>query len=343
MSPFAANRALLSLLDGYPSVSILGMCKNAGKTTVLNRLIRETAGTFKTVAVTSVGRDGETTDLVTNTSKPAVYIREGMLFATASGFLWQCDVTKEVLHTTGFFTPMGEVVVLRALSDGFVQLAGPSVTEQMAELRGIFFELGAERVLIDGAISRKSLCAPENCDAAILCAGASCHKDMSLVVMDTAYIARVLTLEERPGHIPSSGRLYFFRKGELVSVPDELPLEEFLKKEPVEHTRLLYLNGALTDPFVKKLISLGKIGEGIEITVRDSGKVLLSRKVYEKFIGREGRIKVLRSVTLAAVAVNPVSAYGYHFNKDEFLRQMKCSVNVPVINVEDLPDVEYQL
>jgi hypothetical protein len=320
------------------------MCKNAGKTTVLNRLISETAGFSGDItAITSVGRDGETTDLVTRTKKPAVYIREGMLFATAAGLLWQCDVTKEILHTTGFFTPLGEVVVIRALSDGFVQLAGPSMTEQLAELRGIFYGLGAGRILTDGAISRKSLCAPEVCDTSILCTGASCHRDMDLVVKDTAFFAGVLTLDERQGEkLPEGCNLFFRRENELVPVPDDLPLEEFMRGEPRENTRRLYLGGALTDPFVKKLISLRETGEGVELTVRDPGKVLLTREVYEKFVYRGGRVTVLRAANLAAVAVNPVSAYGYHFNKDEFLLRMQNAVNVPVVNVEELPDVEYK-
>jgi hypothetical protein len=343
MSKFSGSRILLGFLEEYPSVSVLGMCKNAGKTTVLNRLICETDGSNEVTAVTSVGRDGEPTDLVTRTKKPAVYIREGMLFATAAGLLWQCDVTKEILHTTGFFTPLGEVVVIRALSDGFVQLAGPSMTGQLAELRGTFYGLGAGRVLTDGAISRKSLCAPEICDASILCTGASCHRDMELVVKDTAFFAGIMTLAERPGErIPENGGLFFRSGNDTAPVPENISAEEFMRGEPRENSRRLYLNGALTDPFVKKLMSLGEIGEGVELTVRDPGKVLVTREVYEKFVYRGGRITVLRSAYLAAVAVNPVSAYGFHFDKNEFLLRMQNAVKVPVVNVEDLPDVEYK-
>lgn len=61
------------LLKDYKRVSIIGMEKNVGKTTVLNQLI-EDIGMKKIVGLTSIGRDGEDTDVVTNTHKPRIYV-----------------------------------------------------------------------------------------------------------------------------------------------------------------------------------------------------------------------------------------------------------------------------
>ena len=55
---------LLDLMRQYYSVSIIGMCKNAGKTTVLNRIITEMAEEGICFAITSIGRDGEGSDVV---------------------------------------------------------------------------------------------------------------------------------------------------------------------------------------------------------------------------------------------------------------------------------------
>ena len=46
-------------------------------------------------------------------------------------------------------------------------------------------------------------------------------------------------------------------------------------------------------------------------------------------------LRVLESVNLVAVTVNPFSAYGFHFDKDELMERMQQRVNIPVINVED--------
>ena len=63
---------LYELTEGYSSVSIIGMCKNAGKTTVLNGLISACMRNAEVLGLTSIGRDGERSDLVTNTKKPEI-------------------------------------------------------------------------------------------------------------------------------------------------------------------------------------------------------------------------------------------------------------------------------
>lgn len=55
-------------------------------------------------------------------------------------------MTQEILVTTGIPTPLGEVIIMRARSDGYVQLAGPSITAQLKEVSKTFFELGAHPV-----------------------------------------------------------------------------------------------------------------------------------------------------------------------------------------------------
>lgn len=49
-----------------------------------------------------------------------------LIIATARDCLRNCDVTKEILYTTDFSTPMGDIIILRAISAGYVDIAGPS-------------------------------------------------------------------------------------------------------------------------------------------------------------------------------------------------------------------------
>ena len=186
--------AIEDLIAPFSSVSLLGMCKNAGKTTTLNRLIGGIRQAGTTLALTSIGRDGESTDVVTGTVKPGIFVYAGTVFATSADLLRLCDVTKEMLDVTPFRTPMGDVVIARALSDGFVQLAGPSLTTQIAEVAETFRSFGAEKILVDGALERKSLGNGKVCDAAILCTGASYNRNMDTVVRDTAFICTLLGL-----------------------------------------------------------------------------------------------------------------------------------------------------
>ena len=79
-------KSLYELVAPYDSVSLIGMCKNAGKTTTLNQLIAELKRNGVSFGATSVGRDGESTDLVTNTVKPGIFVYKGTIVATAAQY-----------------------------------------------------------------------------------------------------------------------------------------------------------------------------------------------------------------------------------------------------------------
>lgn len=184
---------LIQQLQSVRSMSIVGMCKNAGKTTMLNWLLAH-SGRGRVLGLTSIGRDGESTDVVTGTEKPSIFVPAGTLIATAKDMLWLGDVTKEILVSTGIPTPLGEVIIMRARSDGYVQLAGPSITTQLKSVSQTFFDLGAEQSIIDGALGRKSLGARQVAEGIVLCTGASYHMRMEKVIADTVSIYRIMNL-----------------------------------------------------------------------------------------------------------------------------------------------------
>lgn len=332
--------SLKDLVKPYNSISIIGMCKNAGKTTVLNRLLRELSQEGQTLALSSIGRDGEDKDLVTGTRKPGIFIREGTLAATASELLLRhCDVTREILDTTGVPTPMGEVVIFRGKSDGFVQLAGPSITAQLAALREDFFRLGADKVIFDGALSRKSLCSRQVTEATVLCTGASYSRSMETVLQDTAYQVRLLTLPETKEQTlkalsgsPLRDTL-FLEEGGLWTVPGGVSLEDALRSRQDKGVKAVFFGGALSDFSLKPLLMSNAPIKGLTFVVRDSSKLLLKQDSYEKLTRRGIALEVLDSVNLAAVTVNPFSAYGVHFPKEEFAQRMQALVQLPVIDV----------
>lgn len=338
-------RATISgLIGAYRSVSIIGMCKNAGKTTVLNQIIREMDGGGRTLALTSIGRDGEDKDLVTGTQKPGIYIPRGTLVATASDLILRhCDVTREILAATGISTPMGDVVMFRALSDGGVQLAGPSATSQLARLREDFFRFGADLVLIDGALSRKTLCSRKVTEATVLCTGASYNKNMEAVIEDTAYHCRILTLPETPDQALrlAAEKLEDPRSTVILGgdgpwiLPPGMAVADALRKDAAAGARSIFFGGALTDHLLKPLIMSSESLDGLSFVVRDSSKILLKPDSYEKILRRGVRLEVLDSVNLVAVTVNPFSAYGFHFSKDELKAGMEARIALPVIDVQE--------
>ena len=303
---------LLRRLNETKTMSIVGMCKNAGKTTMLNWVL--TGGHLRgTLGLTSIGRDGESTDVVTGTEKPGIFVKEGTLIATAKDMLRLGDVTKEILMTTGIPTPLGEVVILRARSAGYVQLAGPSITTQLKSVSQSFFELGADRSIIDGALGRKSLGARAVAEGVILCTGASYHMSMEKVIADTVHIYRLMNLPK------------------AAELPPEAVdgLETCVK----EHGAAL-ITGALTDTMVLPLLRSGVLRR-CRLVVKDPSKVLLTADTLDKLSAREVSLETEEAARTLCITVNPVSAYGWKFDKDEFLHRMCEAVEVPVINVKE--------
>ena len=303
---------LVSRLQQVQSMSIVGMCKNAGKTTMLNWLLAHT-GRRQILGLTSIGRDGESTDVVTGTEKPSIFVPAGTLIATAKDMLRLGDVTKEILITTGIPTPLGEVVVMRARSAGYVQLAGPSITAQLREVSRMFFELGATQSIIDGALGRKSLGARNVADGIVLCTGASYNMSMDKVIEDTANFCRLMDLPKAD------------------TLPPEATdgLEACLK----EHGEA-YIAGALTDTMVIPLLRSGLLRSS-RLVVADPSKVLLKPDTLDKLAVRDVTLQTKDAARTLCVTVNPVSAYGWKFDKDEFIDRMRQSVKVPVINVKE--------
>ncbi len=303
---------LIQQLQSVRSMSIVGMCKNAGKTTMLNWLLAH-SGRGRVLGLTSIGRDGESTDVVTGTEKPSIFVPAGTLIATAKDMLWLGDVTKEILVSTGIPTPLGEVIIMRARSDGYVQLAGPSITTQLKSVSQTFFDLGTEQSIIDGALGRKSLGARQVAEGIVLCTGASYHMRMEKVIADTVSIYRIMNLP----------------KAQTVPAAPEGTLEQCLKEQGEA-----LVTGALTDSMVLPLLRAGVLRKN-RLVVADPSKVLLSPDTLDKMQLREVRLETAEAARTLCITVNPVSAYGWKFDKDEFRARLQEAVDVPVINVKE--------
>ena len=303
---------LVQQIQQVKSMSIVGMCKNAGKTTMLNWLLAHT-GRRQVLGLTSIGRDGESTDVVTGTEKPSIFVPAGTLIATAKDMLRLGDVTLEILMTTGIPTPLGEVIIMRARSDGYVQLAGPSITTQLKSVSQTFFDLGAEQSIIDGALGRKSLGARQVAEGIVLCTGASYHMRMEKVIADTVSIYRIMNLP----------------KAQTVPAAPEGTLEQCLKEQGEA-----LVTGALTDSMVLPLLRAGVLRKN-RLVVADPSKVLLSPDTLDKMQLREVRLETAEAARTLCITANPVSAYGWKVDKEEFRARLQEAVDVPVINVKE--------
>ena len=317
---------LASAVGDAKTVCFIGLCKNAGKTTALCRLLDEWGE--ESLAVTSIGRDGERRDVVTGTEKPEIRLKKGTLFATAKGLLPLCDATVEVLDVINVHTPLGQVAVLRALSDGYVQLAGPSAVEQLSALREQFFALGAKRVLIDGAAGRKSLAAAGEDGCAVLCVGAGMEGTPAHIAAETAHVCKlfdapVITLKKTESRFA-----LFDSKEELIKTAQDW--QEIWNVLP--DGGILHAEGGVTSPMLR---ALAQRGVPVTLAVSDATHFLFDRPSAQLFYRSGGKLAVEKKLTVAAVCANPWSPRGDHLDREGLLTALRNEIKLPVMDVKE--------
>ncbi len=334
---------LSQLKQKYTTLSIVGMAKNAGKTTALNYLIEEAMDDGVVLGVTSTGRDGESTDLVTGTDKPRVFLDTGTIVSVPVKLYELADAGLEILKMTNYSTALGQIMLCRVAESGYVQIAGPVNTKDHKKMCEEMLALGAEIVLIDGAVDRKSIAAPDTSDAIILSTGAVLSRSMNKVVEETAHIVGLYQLpriaEENVRKLILSGQdqeRIMLIKGDAIEMLDlktGLSAGKFLDEAIDEETDYIFLPGALTNSVISD-IHPAKMKK-VEFILRDPTKIFIDSLHWQQLRKKGFTVKVLANIKVAALTVNPHAPAGYSFEHEALLKAMRNAVEgIPVIDVK---------
>jgi hypothetical protein len=336
---------ILDVIKKYKTVSIIGMDKNVGKTTVLNYILGKAWGSLN-LGVTSIGRDGEDKDRVTNTEKPRIFIESGTYIATAKQCLFKGDITKEIIEATGIPTPMGEVIIARALSDGYVELGGPSINAYMRDICTRLRQLGGELILVDGAISRRTTASPAVTEACILSTGASLHRSMDKVVEMTSYTIKCLCLKKETDedilklvnnqlHSSRIGIIYKDKSVKKLDIQTSMEAAKDIILNLNYEVSHVLIKGVVSDKLIEDIIKSTDKYKGTTFLIEDATKLFLSQETFYKFERLGGMLRTLESINVACITCNPKSPYGYEFDKALFLEKLRQSINLPVFDVVD--------
>lgn len=335
--------SIFNIIQKYDSISIIGMSKNVGKTTTLNHILRQARGKI-ILGLTSIGRDGEQMDVVTDTEKPKIYIEKGTIIATAKQCLLNSDITREILKTTGYNTPMGEIIICRAISDGYVELGGPSQNSYMTLICNELKRFGSNLVIVDGAISRKTFASPSITKATILSTGAAMSKSMVKVVDETSHIVELLSLENEEdlsvlklaSDVFKIGKIAIIRIDNSIKMLDvvtALGSAKVIVDVIDKNTSYVVIKGVVTDKLLEDIMTSTNQYKGVIFLVEDGTKLFLSRETFYKFKNRGGIIKTINPINILCVTANPRSPYGYEFDKNRFSHELRKKLNVPVFDV----------
>ena len=333
---------LAELSQKYKRIAIVGMAKNAGKTTTLNYLLDEAMDEGMICGVTSTGRDGERTDLVTGTDKPSIYLEEDTIVSVPVQLYDLADAGLEILEDTGFGTSLGPILICRVAASGYVQVAGPVINAQHVELCEKMTGYGAELVIIDGAIDRKTIAAPETSDAIILSTGAVLSRRMDKVVEETAYTVEIYglpPLEDGPvreaiSTIADQDSIFLIKDGELekLDLVTGLGAGNLLAAELNEKVSHVFLPGAFIPSSVDGIDP--RVLKRTVFVLRDATRIFFPTALWKKMRKWGMDIRVMDPIKVAAVTVNPTSPLGYRFDQRELIDRMQKAIpDIPVIDV----------
>ena len=324
----------------YGSVAIAGLAKNTGKTVTLNHLLRESHRLGIRTGTTSIGIDGETTDQVTHTGKPEIYLPEGAIFATSELHYRHRQIESEILDVGSDHTALGRVVTAKALGKGKILLSGPPDGRSVKNLISRMHLLGAETVLIDGALSRLSMASPDITDALVLATGAALSPDINSVVRQTRFVCDLMEIQQIPDPLrqtllPLTAGIWSIGEDEA---PERLPVESTaamgdVRQYAYSRSARLYAAGLVTDSFIKYLASHSRIKE-TTLIIRDFTKLFALPATLRAFEKRGGTLLAVNKPRLLAVTVNPRSPGGYSLNPHRLVGALQKDIKAPVIYID---------
>ena len=337
---------MIQLINGkYKTISIVGMSKNSGKTVALNHLIGEAIEEGIPIGITSIGRDGESLDIVTETEKPRIFVEEGTLIATATGMLGLGDANIEIIKVTEYTTPLGEIIIGRVKDGGYVQIAGPQRLSEIKEVSDIMLSLGTKFVIIDGALDRVSQAAPAISEATILSTGAVISMDMDKVIEETIHVVNTLSLPEVKDNEIRNIIRELMEDNQIAVINEDnqidiIPLKTALNGGHIigdhlkDNSKYLVIPGSLVKSTLEDLTRSTRKYKKIDIVIRDGTKVFIPPKAWLKFMRQGVNVKVLDKINLIGITLNPYAPQGYYFEPTGFLSKMSSYINnIPTMDL----------
>ena len=338
----------------YKSCSIVGLEKNTGKTECFNYVMQRLPLHERRVAVSSIGIDGETTDQVTKTAKPEIFLREGVYFGTSEKHYLMRRLSSELLEISDENTSLGNIVIGKALTPGKLLLSGPSSTNGLRRWMTEMQKYDIDLTIIDGALSRMSLASPAVSESMILATGAAYSANINTLVQKTAFVVQMINLEltsqenydtfidinngvwaiEESGNGDGNSGMGT-GSGRLVDLKVASSLSININTEGLKKCKTLYVSGALTDTFVNH-IRQNRIFNETEIVVRDFTKIFLTPMTYNTFANGKRKITVMQKSKLIAVCVNPTSPNGIVLDSEKLCKTLSEAIKLPVYDLKKI-------
>lgn len=341
----------LAGLKNLLTLAIVGTSKNAGKTTCLNHIIAawRDAGIARPLALTSIGRDGEDEDVVSGRAKPRIYVYAGTLLATAENAMHRSDALLDVLALSGVRTAFGEIVICQAISDGYIELAGPSSANDLAQIDRLLRQIAPDCLyIIDGALSRRSQAGGGITQNIILATSGETSAIPSELAEHVAHTLELLSLPElnpqqrdmlndaisqspdaRVISLASKNGQTLIQKLKLPTLLGHSFEIAALISEGIQH---LFLRGAITDEVINELLK-DKHFRHLTLSVEDGTRLFINSRTLKRLKSRKINCAVLHPLQVNLICFNPSRSDGAPVDSMAMQTALRQVTNIPVVDL----------
>ncbi|HEU0193510.1 MAG TPA: hypothetical protein VFQ71_04885 [Gaiellales bacterium] len=274
---------LAAVVSPHRVVTVVGLAKNAGKTTVINHLLERLEGP---VGLASLGLDGEARDQLTGLAKPRVRPPAGSLVATAEGLAGKLPVAAGLPYRTA----VGRVVLVEPEPGRPVIVSGPARLDELDGTVRALFAAGMRRVLLEGALGRLGPAAPERADAVVVAAGAAASRGPDDIDLALRLAVEALAL-------PVEGEAAGLRVEHAAGFEAELA-----GRIEAEQAALAEVAGAVTGPLLELLM---RRGVRLRLVAADATHVLARPQQIARARRAGIELAVRRPLPIVALTASP--------------------------------------
>jgi hypothetical protein len=315
--------------DGLDTLAVMGMTKNTGKTVALNHLLAQAATAQVAIGVTSIGRDGEERDMVYFIPKPPILVWPGTLVATAKTTLQRAKVRWKLIDATGIDSPMGEVLVVKVLDYGEMEIAGASRGSDQLKVIARLKHCGAALVILDGALGRSHHASPAIANGVVLATGAALGGGLQDVIRKTRDRLAILAIPQASETLQALCEPVFTPGG--VGMWDREGAPVFLANIPtlnaaatlLQHTEsgvaTIAVSGAVGRSLWRALDVLADANPGLTVVVNDGTKLFVEAIDLATFGKQGAQLLAYRGINMTGITLNPYSPMGSSFDAEAFL------------------------
>ena len=318
---------------GMTTLAVMGMTKNTGKTVAMNHVLAQAAAAQVDIGLTSIGRDGEDRDQVFFNPKPPIMVWPGTLVATARETLQRAKVRWKLIDSTEIDSPMGEILVVKVLEYGEMEVAGASRGSDQLKIISRLKQCGANLVILDGALGRSHHASPAIANGVILATGAAIGGGIQDVIRKTRDRLGILGIKQADAatkelceNVFTKGGVGIWDKQGAVLFQEEIAtlnaggkIMECLDAD----LGTIAVSGAVGRQLWLALSSIATRHPDLTVVVADGTKLFIENTDLLIFQKLGAKLLGFRGINLTGITLNPFSPMGGSFEAAEFLSAAK--------------------